>query len=381
MKTVLILNGQYLPGYKGGGPIQSSANMVENLSDQFEFKVLCADRDFRENKPYEDIEINSWNQVGSAQVYYMSPDQQSLNGFKKFFDETEYDVIYMNGFFSPIFTIRPLLLRRLGKLKKSKIVLAPRGDLMNGEGRLGRKKLKKYTYITLAKLTGMYKDIKWHATCELEEKDINKVFSNARVKTIPNLPAKFVEKKPVVNKEPGKLKLVFVSRIVPYKNLRYALEVLQKITEGEVVFDIYGPIEDSGYWAECSKLIEEMPKNVTVTYCGEIPHNRVPDVFQQYHAFLFPTQGENYGHIIVESMMNNCLCVLSKGTTPWDDYVEGLDIGASLDNQDRFTEIIRRLLWADQSTMDSMLKYNNDYLAREANPDKEIELYKKLLDE
>ena len=120
---------------------------------------------------------------------------------------------------------------------------------------------------------------------------------------------------------------------------------------------------------------------MTVTYCGEIPHNRVPDVFQQYHAFLFPTQGENYGHIIVESMMNNCLCVLSKGTTPWDDYVEGLDIGASLDNQDRFTEIIRRLLWADQSTMDSMLKYNNDYLAREANPDKEIELYKKLLDE
>jgi glycosyltransferase involved in cell wall biosynthesis len=381
MKTVLILNGQYLPGYKGGGPIQSSANMVENLSDQFEFKVLCADRDFREDKPYEGIKVNSWNQVGSAQVYYMSPDKQSLNGFKKFFDETEYDVIYMNGFFSPIFTIRPLILRRLGKLKKSKIVLAPRGDLMNGEGRLGRKKLKKYTYITLAKLTGMYKDIKWHATCELEEKDINKVFSNARVKTIPNLPAKFVEKKPVVNKEPGKLKLVFVSRIVPYKNLRYALEVLQKITEGEVVFDIYGPIEDSGYWAECSKLIEEMPKNVTVTYCGEIPHNRVPDVFQQYHAFLFPTQGENYGHIIVESMMNNCLCVLSKGTTPWDDYVEGLDIGAPLEDQEKFTTIIRRLLWADQSTIYSMLKYNNDYLAREANPDKEIELYKKLLDE
>lgn len=381
MKKVLVMNGQYLPGYKGGGPIQSCVNMVEYLSDKFEFKVICADRDFKETKPYEGVRVNSWNQVGSAQVFYMSPDSQTLSGFKKLLNETDYDILYLNGFFSPIFTIKPLVLRRLGRIKKKRTILVARGDLMQGKGRLGHKRLKKLVYITVAKLTGMYNDILWHATSEDELRDINRIFSKAKVYEIANLPPRLATEKPFIDKVPGKLKLVFISRITKTKNLIYALEVLKQINEGEIVFDIYGPTEDKGYWAECENLIREMPENVTVSYCGEIPHNNVPEVFQRYHAFFFPTLGENYGHIIVEAMMNNCLCILSEGTTPWDEYIKGLDIGAPLDKQDRFVEIIRRLTSADQSAMDSMLKYNKDYIALKANPDKEIELYKKLLDE
>ena len=37
-----------------------------------------------------------------------------------------------------------------------------------------------------------------------------------------------------------------VSRIFPKKNIKYALEVLSKITKGNVVFDIYGPIRNYG---------------------------------------------------------------------------------------------------------------------------------------
>lgn len=381
MKKVLIMNGQYLPGYKGGGPIQSSANMVEYLSDQFEFKVICADRDFKETKPYEDVSVNSWNQVGAALVFYMSPDLQTLSGFKKLLNETDYDVLYLNGFFSPIFTIKPLVLRRLGRIKKKKIILAARGDLKSGKGGLGHKKFKKRLYITLVKLAGMYDDIVWHATSEDERRYIRNVFPKAKVYAIPNLPARFEEKKPAIEKVPGKLKLVFISRITKTKNLIYALEVLKQINEGEIVFEIYGPIEEKEYWAECEKHIGEMPKNVTVSYCGEIPHNRVPDIFRQYHAFFFPTHGENYGHIISEAMMNNCLCVLSKGTTPWDDYIEALDIGAPLHKQEKFVEIINRLILADQNAIDGMLKYNNDYIAQKADSSKDIELYRKLLDE
>ncbi len=381
MKKVLIMNGQYLPGYKGGGPIQSCVNMVEYLSDRFEFKVICADRDFKDVKPYEGVCVNSWNLVGKAQVFYMSPDSQTLSGFKKLLSETDYDVLYLNGFFSPIFTIKPLILRKLGMIKRKKTILVARGDLMQGKGRLGHKRLKKLMYITVAKLTGMYNDILWHATSETELRDISRIFPKARVYEIPNLPSRFEEKKTAIEKVPGKLKLVFVSRITPTKNLRYALEVLKQVDKGEIVFDIYGPTEDKVYWEECEKLIRQMSQNVTVSYCGEIPHNKVPEVLRQYHAFFFPTQGENYGHIIAEAMMNNCLCILSKGTTPWDDYIEGVDIGAALDKQERFVQIIKRLISADQSAMNSMLKYNNDYIALKANPDKEIELYKKLLDE
>ncbi|MES9760480.1 glycosyl transferase family 1, partial [Priestia megaterium] len=131
-KRILILNGQYLPGFKGGGPIQSCVNMVENLSDEFEFYVLTADRDFKSTQQYKDILVNSWNQVGSAKVFYMSPDMQTLKGFKKTLNEIDYDLLYLNGFFSPIFTIKPLVLRKLGLLKQNKIILTPRGDFTGG---------------------------------------------------------------------------------------------------------------------------------------------------------------------------------------------------------------------------------------------------------
>ena len=140
MKTVLLVNGQYLPGYKGGGPTQSCKNMVENLNSFFVFKVLCADHDYKENHPYDNIHIDDWNKVGDANVYYMSSKMESLKGFCKILNETEYDVIYLNGFFSQIYTIRPLLLRRLGKLKNTKIILTPRGDFTGG---LENKKINK----------------------------------------------------------------------------------------------------------------------------------------------------------------------------------------------------------------------------------------------
>ena len=377
-KRVLVLNGQYAPGYKGGGPIQSCINMVENLYDQFDFYVLCADRDYKETVPYSGVKINQWNEVGPAKVYYLSPDKQDLTGFEEAINSIDYDVMYLNGFFSPIFTIRPLILRRLGKLKKKPVILTPRGDFTGG---CENKKLKKYSYIYLVKLLGLYSGLLWHATSDIEKHDIKQKFAKANVFTVSNLPAKFVPKKPCISKKTGELRLVFVSRIFPKKNIKYALEVLSKITEGNVVFDIYGPMEDKGYWAECEELMKKMPSNVKVKYCGEAEHKDIPHIFEQYHAFFFPTLGENYGHVIVEAMMNNCLCILSKGVTPWDDYIEHLDIGAKLSEQEKFVEIVNRMLQLDQSGIDSMLKFNNQYIAEKTDPAEHLKLYQKMLGE
>lgn len=318
-KKILILNGQYLPGYKGGGPIQSCANMVENLSDKFDFYVLCADRDFRSNEVYENVKINGWNQVGSAKVYYMSPDKQTIRGFNKILNSSEFDIIYLNGFFSPIFTIKPLILKYFGKVNAEKIVLAPRGDFTGG---CENKKIKKYSYISLCKLIGLYRGLVWHATSEIEEKDIKKKFKNATTFTVPNLPIKYVFKDNVITKKQGELRLVFISRIFPKKNVKFALEILKKINKGNIIFDIYGPMEDKQYWNECIEIIEKMPLNIEVAYKGELEHSKIENVFRQYHSFIFPTLGENYGHVIVEAIMNNCICILSKGVTPWDNYIK-----------------------------------------------------------
>ena len=42
---ILSFAGHYLPGYKAGGPIRSIANMVDQLGDEFDFRIVAGDRD------------------------------------------------------------------------------------------------------------------------------------------------------------------------------------------------------------------------------------------------------------------------------------------------------------------------------------------------
>ena len=56
-KTILCFVDYYLPGYKAGGPIQSIANLVENLGDEFEFYIICNDRDQLDRQPYANVPI------------------------------------------------------------------------------------------------------------------------------------------------------------------------------------------------------------------------------------------------------------------------------------------------------------------------------------
>ncbi len=375
-KKILVLNGQYLPGYKGGGPIQSCVNMIENLSDKFEFYVICADRDFKSEKPYENIKINDWNEVGSASVFYMSPDKQTIKGFSEIFSNTEFDIMYLNGFFSPIFTIKPLVLRLLGKLKEKKIILTPRGDFTGG---CENKKLKKYSYICLCKIIGLYKGLIWHATSELEEIDIKDKFKNANVFTVPNLAAKYISKEKKLEKNVGELKLVFISRIFPKKNLKFALEVLKNINKGEVSFDIYGPMEDTEYWNECKDIIKEIPPNIKVTYKGEVKHSEIENILSNYHAFFFPTLGENYGHVIVEAIMAECILVLSD-TTPWRE-LESKNIGwdISLHQKIEFETKIKQLIKMNNDEYEKKVSSIAKYAYMISDSSNEIKKYSELL--
>ena len=143
------------PGYKAGGPIRTLANMVDKLGDEFQFKIVTADRDFDDTKPYTGIKLDCWNRVGKADVFYMSPKKRSLKDFKKVLCSTECDILYLNSFFSPHFTIKPLLLRRLRLIPDRPLIIAPRGEFSTGA--LGLKSLKKRVYIAAAKAFGLYK--------------------------------------------------------------------------------------------------------------------------------------------------------------------------------------------------------------------------------
>lgn len=343
-KNILVLADYYVPGIKGGGPIQSIKNITDNLHKDFNFYIITLDRDLGDSKPYNNITYNQWQSVGNANVFYLDYDKFSIQGLVRTINSIEFDVLYLNTFFGFKFGILPIILRRLKKIKYTPIVLAPRGQF--SEGALKLKALKKNIYIKIFKYLNFQKNILWQATAKIEENDIKTVFgNNIDIKIARNLTANYenLSYSKSIEKTPGNLKIVFLSRITRKKNLKMAINLLKNI-EGNVLFDIYGPIEDKEYWNECELEMKKLKSNTLVRYKGIIEHSNINEMFGKYHIFLFPTLGENFGHVISEAMIGGCPCILSD-KTPWkglEEYKVGWDI--PLQDYSKYKQVLNELV-------------------------------------
>lgn len=351
---ILIFVSYYLPGYKSGGPLRTIVNMVDHLRDDFDMLIVTKDRDLGESKPYQRIKPNQWQPVGRAKVYYMSPDSCTVKGIAKIIKSTSHDVLYLNSFFDFAFTIKPLIARKLGWVSDKPIVLAPRGEF--SEGAINLKAHKKRLFICLAKIFGLYKHLTWQASSKHEVQDICRVMKGTAntIHVAIDLPAKIdipAENPSTSQSESNDiLRVVFLSRISPKKNLDYALRVLTRVNV-PLVFDIYGPAEDEKYWSECERLIERLPENISVNYRGSIHPEQVSSTFRNYDLFFFPTRGENYGHVIAESISVGTPVLISD-KTPWRDLAaDKLGWDLPLDNLKLFTEKIESVAGMERSSL------------------------------
>lgn len=343
--VILTFVGNYLPGYKSGGILRTIVNTVDHLCDVFEFRIVTRDRDLGDDKPYTDIKINQWQQVGNAMVYYLPHQSSTIKDIKNLIDSTPHHVLYLNSFFDPL-TIKVLLNRKFCRLTFKPVIVAPRGEFAWASLKL--KYSKKFVFIQAARLIGLYKNITWHSSSEFEGIDIMKVMkiTNNVIHNALDLPTKLITNDSPVsivqstNDYKG-IRLVFLSRISREKNLDYALRILSKV-KAQVSFDIYGPSEDLKYWKECQDLIGQLPVNIKVKYLGSVNPNQVVQVFSCYDLFLFPSGGENYGHVIAESLISGTPVLISN-KTPWRNLKNdnfGWDI--SLDQMDSFVELIEK---------------------------------------
>jgi glycosyltransferase involved in cell wall biosynthesis len=380
--TIVTLLGSYIPGYKAGGPIRSIANLVAALGEEFRFKILTSDRDLGDTLAYPGVIRGRWVRVGNADVMYLPSGWRGLFRLTALLLALDTEsVLYLNSFFSGRFSILAIFLHWLGMCKPKCIVLAPRGEF--SQGALNLKSKKKQLYIWISARIGIYRGVIWHASTTLEEADIRRAMPNfslvhiadvqpdcwgmcgssktgiiVTAKDIHLMSGRDVGTKP--RKRAGQLRVVFVSRISPMKNLLSALGMLQGVS-GDVSYDIYGPVEDEEYWSECKKVINMLPPNVRVKYMGMVEHERVREVFADHDLFLFPTLGENYGHVICEALSAACPVLISD-RTPWRDLQElgaGWDI--PLEETERFHAIIQQCVDADEEWYAELVARTTEY--------------------
>jgi glycosyltransferase involved in cell wall biosynthesis len=337
---ILVFIPNYLPGYKSGGILRTVVNTVNWLNSDYEFWIVTRDRDLGSDEPYQEILTNEWQYVEGAMVLYLPPELITIHKLTKLIATTSHDLIHLNSFFDSVFTIKVLLARRMGCLSRKPLILSPRGEFV--EGPLKLKYTKKITYIYLSKLLGFYKNVIWHASSKYELQDFVKVMKvnvgDAHVAL--DLPSKVnVDTANSTLLTESALRVVFLSRLTREKNLDYALRILKSV-KSKIIFDIYGPDEDSLYWRECEAYMTQLPDNVTVSYHGSVTPSEVAEIFNCYDLFFFPSRGENYGHVIAEAISVGTKVLISKNT-PWLDLdVDGLGWDVDLRDENVFIEII-----------------------------------------
>ena len=321
-KKILCFADYYLPGYKAGGPIQSIANLVENLSDEFEFDIICNDHDLLDRQPYANVKIDEWNAVSKARVFYASRKNLNFKSIKKILNETKYDLLYFNSFFSFKFTIFPLFIYKSFLFSKKPCIIAPRGEFSLGALKL--KYIKKKIYLYISKLLGLYNNLYWQASSDNEKKDILRNFRVAEklIYIAPDL----ISYEPIALnylslRKPGPLRIIFLSRITPKKNLNFLLRALQKVNF-PIELSIYGPIDDLSYWKECLYSIDQLPSNIKLLIGDPVPQKQVKSILQKHDVFVLPTLGENFGHIIIEALIAGVPAIISDKTF-WESDEEG----------------------------------------------------------
>ncbi|MCT4645631.1 MAG: glycosyltransferase family 4 protein [Carboxylicivirga sp.] len=315
-KKILIFIDWFLPGYKAGGPVRSMANMVEYLKEDYAFYIVTGNTDYTESIPYITVKSNCWEPFAdNVLVFYTDEAHQNKATFKILINEIKPDIAYINGVYSWKFSIRPLLVSK--KLKLKKVIVAARGML--APSAIDVKGGKKRLFLKAARMAGLYKNVVFHATNEKEKQDINGVLGKkCRVQVADNLPKKTLPAVKSIEKNRGELKLVSLARIAPEKNTLFALERLADLRDfnGNIQFDLFGQIYNEDYWKQCHTLIAKLPSNIKVVYKGTVDAERVGETIQNYHALFMPTRGENFGHVILESLSAG-RPVLISDQTPW----------------------------------------------------------------
>ena len=362
---ILAFADWYLPGRKGGGSVAAISNLIELLGDEYQFYVFTRNRDNTENRPYAGILFDQWVPKGKAKVCYAS--KLSIRNILYRIREIDPQIIYLNSFFSPL-TRKTLLLRGFGLLPSSAVVLAPRGEF--SPGALGINFFRKWLYGRLVFPLGLYRDLWWHASSELEAEHICRSSGRAerseaiRVLVAPDVPnASF--KSPAFSgqrpeKERGAARFIFLSRVSLKKNLHFALDLLGSV-QGDIGLDIYGPIEDRDYWEQCQERIRKLPAHVRVHYLGPVEPERVVEIFSRYHFQILPSLGENFGYVILEAFAAGCP-VLVSDQTPWRDLLKlGAGWDLPLGDRGRWLEAIRTCVEMDQAIYELISRQSRSY--------------------
>jgi glycosyltransferase involved in cell wall biosynthesis len=280
--------------------------------------VLTSDKDLGATTAYPGIRSDVWSRWrDGVRIRYCGSAWRRMTSFVGAVRRFDPDTISLNSMFSLAGTLWPLLWLTVSR-HRARVVLAPRGMLKPAA--LKRRRWKKAPVLFALRWLGLLRGVTFHATSAEEVHEISAQFGAVPVLLLPNIPAAVGEEPEPGSKLSGSARLCFVGRIHPTKNLLWLLHQLSRV-EQPVQLTVIGPDEEAGYSEECRQAAASLPARHSVVFTGPLPEPAVRRSLAASDALVLPTQGENFGHAIFESLAIGRPVIISDQTI-WRQLTE-----------------------------------------------------------
>jgi len=335
-KKIQVYVPHFFPASDSIGPAKSVLNLMIKYYSDAELVLNSSDRDLS-GRLLDQSACTPESLGFNGSLNYLGKTDLFKHYFTLFFRPLENDkeYFYFNSLFSLQFTIIPLSLLLCRTFifgqSRTKILIAPRGELYPAA--LLNKSLKKKFALSVMRFTLKESvNVCFHASCEEEAGQIVQQLSlidGSRVITEIDVPDQMTQigltrTDRMADNRLGRLRLLYFSKILPKKNLNFLTYVFEQmdgsILETQITFSIAGPPTDSNYAQQCIGKLKSIfhEKNAPFFCLGEINSSHVSALLESHDVLLFPTLGENFGHVVFEAL-DHGLVVLTSKATPWNN--------------------------------------------------------------
>lgn len=333
--NILLITPSYFPAVIYGGPIFSTLNMCNALTDSgHSVKVLTTNAKGGNDKiKSEEIPNLNHNVVYSNDTFLnkfsFSQSYLIIKEFKK------YDFIWVQ---SP-FSFNTVLSVLLSRLYNKKIFISPRGSL--GEWCLSQGNKFKRHYLNIF-FRPFLKNIIWNVTAEAEKQDVLAVFPKYKENFVitPNgNPDQyliesidlFTKQELVENMGKESSKYVFsVGRLHPKKGFDLLIDGFAKSTLISRGYSLLIAGEDYGHKSDLDSLINKLGISDSVVLLGNVEGKLKHSLYAHCAFFALPSRHENFGNVYLEAIFYDKPIVTSVNT-PWATVeVDGIGICSDL---------------------------------------------------
>lgn len=314
-----------------------------------------------------EVELDKVLEKECGLVYYGSSQSVSGNIIKQIVSGIRSaDVIHLNSLFNILSIISFCYIKFF--FPKKKVIWSVRGELSPNALKFSR--LKKKSLLFLYKRT--IKNVLFHSTSEKETAEIKYVYGSVRTVEIPNFIEPSKRRDDIVKKQ-----FLYLGRIHRIKAIHKMIEGFYKSKEfmnSDFKLIIVGKHEErhSDYYGEILKLVKSKNLQDKIEFRGHLTGDDKEKVYAESYALVLPSETENFGNVVIESLNQGTPVIASKGT-PWS-ILEKYKCGFHITNKPQeIADTVDRMIDLSLDTYNKMRKNSVLLVDQEFNINTQID--------